>query len=186
MNKKELTHAISHKTRLSKDQSAKALNEILSALTAALAKGEEVKINDFGAFQVTSKGERKGRNPQTGEAITIASSKAPQFKAAKVLKDIVNQRDFIENFVSAGKVTEQEAEMLRFVVAESRKAKEASAHPDELVIVETQKIADAVGLDFREAEIIANRLISKRILNTEVYTSQIDSVFLRGNYRKYL
>ena len=186
MNKKELIQAISYKTQLSKDQSAKALNEILTALTSALAKGQEVKINDFGAFQVTSKSERKGRNPQTGEAITIASSRSPQFKAAKVLKDIVNQRDFIENFVSAGKVTEQEAEMLRFVVAESRNAKEAGANPDEPAIIETQKIADAVGLEFREAEIIANRLISKRILNTEVYTSQIDSVFLRGNYRKYL
>ena len=186
MNKKELIQAISHKTQLSKDQSTKALNEILSALTAALAKGQEVKINDFGAFQVTEKSERKGRNPQTGEEITIASSKAPQFKAAKVLKDIVNQRDFIENFVSAGKITEPEAAILRFVVEESRKAKEANANPDALAIIETQKIADAVDLDFRDAEIIANRLISKRILNTEVYTSQIDTVFLRGNYRKYL
>ena len=186
MNKKELIEAISHKTQLSKDQSATALTEILSAITAALAKGQEVKINDFGAFQVTEKSERKGRNPQTGEEITIASSKAPQFKAAKVLKDIVNQRDIIENLVSAGKITEQEAEILRFVVAENRKAKEAGANPDELAIIETQQIADAVNLSFREAEILANRLISKRILNTEVYTSQIDSVFLRGNYRKYL
>ena len=186
MNKKELIRAISHKTQLSKDQSAKALSEILSVLTVALAKGQEVKINDFGAFQVTSKGERKGRNPQTGEEITIASSKSPQFKAAKVLKDIVNQRDFIENFVSAGKVIEPEAEILRFVVAESRKAKETGTNPDELALIETQKIAEAVNLSFREAEIIVNRLISKRILNTEVYTSQIDTVFLRGNYRKYL
>lgn len=184
MNKKELVHAISHKTQLSKDQSAKTLTEILSAITSALAKGEEVKINDFGAFQVTTKSERKGRNPQTGEEITIAASKTPQFKAAKVLKDIVNERDFIDNFVSAGKITEQEAQILKFVVAESRSAKAAST--DEPTIVETQKIADAVNLAFRETEIIANRLISKRILNTEVYSSQIDSVFLRGNYRKYL
>ncbi len=183
MNKRELIQAISHKTQLPKDQSAKALNEIVSAITQALAQNEEVKINDFGAFQVTTKSERKGRNPQMGEEITIAASKAPQFKAAKVLKDIVNERDFIENFVAAGKITEQEAQILKFVVAESRNAKGAK---DELTIVETQKIADAVNLDFRETEIIANRLISKRILNTEVYSSQIDSVFLRGNYRKYL
>lgn len=184
MNKKELIQAISHKTHLSKDQSATALNEIVSAITAVLAENEEVKINDFGTFHVAAKSERQGRNPQTGEAITIAASKAPQFKAAKVLKDIVNARDFIENFVSAEKITEQEAQILKFVVAESRSAKQTN--PDELTIVETQKIADAVNLEFRETEIIANRLISKRILNTEVYSSQVDSVFLRGNYRKYL
>ncbi len=183
MNKKELIQAISHKTNLSKDQSTKVLNEIVSAITQALAKNEEVKINDFGTFQVMAKSERKGRNPQTGEEITIAASKALQFKAAKVLKDIVNERDFIENFVAAGKITDQEAQILKFVVAESRSAKAATEAP---TIVETQKIADAVNLEFREAEIIANRLISKRILNTEVYSSQIDSVFLRGNYRKYL
>lgn len=64
------------------------LNEILSSITTAFSDGEEVKINDFDAFQVAEKRGRKGLNPQTGEEITIVSSKSPQFKAAEVLKGI--------------------------------------------------------------------------------------------------
>ncbi|TWT27250.1 HU family DNA-binding protein [Planomicrobium sp. CPCC 101110] len=186
MNKTELIQAVSNKTKLPKDQASKALNEILSSITQALKSGEEVKINDFGAFQVAEKAERKGRNPQSGEEITIAASKAPQFKAAKTLKDAVNGRDWIEDLLAAEKLTEEEAKVLSFVVEENRKAKEADGESEERISVEVKDIADALELDFRETESIANRLIGKRILNTEVFTSQIDSVFLRANYRKYI
>lgn len=182
MNKKELIQAVSHKSKLTKDQAGKAVNEILAGISQALADGQEVKINDFGAFQVAEKKERKGRNPQTGEAISIPASKTPQFKAAKVLKDFVNQRDFIEKFLETGKVTDEEARVLRYVVEESRKA--GDDNPNK--IIETEKISQDLNIAFKDAEKIVNRLIGKRILNTEVYTSRIDSVFLRGNYRKYL
>lgn len=182
MNKKELINAVSNRSKLTKDHASKVVNEILNSISEALTKGEEVKINDFGAFQVASKSERKGRNPQTGEEITIPITKVPQFKAAKVLKDIVNHRDFIENFLETGKVTEEEARVLRYVVEESRKATDDSSKN----VIETEKISKDLNLSFRDAEKIANRLIGKRILNTEVFTSQIDAVFLRANYRKYL
>jgi nucleoid DNA-binding protein len=182
MNKKELIQAVSHKSNLTIGQAGKVVNGIFVNISQALADGQEVKINDFGAFQVAEKKERKGRNPQTGEEITIPSSKAPQFKAAKVLKDFVNQRDFIEKFLETGKVTGEEARVLRYVVEESRKA--ADDNPNK--IIETEKISQDLNMDFKDAEKIVNRLIGKRILNTEVYTSQIDSVFLRGNYRKYV
>jgi nucleoid DNA-binding protein len=186
MNKTELIKEVSHKTKLSKDQAGKAVNEILNSITSALQSGEEVKINDFGAFQVTEKSERKGRNPQTGEEITIASSKTPQFKAAKTLKDSVNQRDFIESFLAAGKLNEEEARVLAYVVEENRKAKETGGNSDELVFVEVKDMAEALKLDFKETESIANKLIMKRILNTMVYYSEVDSVYLRANYRKYV
>lgn len=182
MNKKELIQAVSHKSKLTKDQAGKAVNEILAGISQALAYGQEVKINDFGAFHVAEKKERKGRNPQTGEAISIPASKTPQFKAAKVLKDFVNQRDFIEKFLETGKVTEEEARVLRYVVEESRGTRDDNPNK----IVETEKIAKDLNISFKDAERIVNRLIGKRILNTEVYTSQIDNVFLKGNYRKYL
>lgn len=182
MNKKELIQKVADKSKLTKDQAGKAVNDIIVEITEALSNGQEVKINDFGAFQIAEKKERKGRNPQTGEEITIPSSKAPQFKAAKVLKDFVNQRDFIEKFLGTGKVTEEEARVLRYVVEESKKA--ADDNPNK--IIETDKISQDLNISFKDAEKIVNRLIGKRILNTEVYTSQIHNVFLRGNYRKYL
>lgn len=183
MNKKELVQAISHKSKISKDQAAKVINEITAGIAQALTGGEEVKINDFGTFQVTEKKERKGRNPQTGEEITIAASKAPQFKAAKVLKDIINQKSFIENFLVTGKLNAEEARVLTYVFEESRKAKESS---EETMRVKVAEIAEALEMDFTETEMIASRLIGKKILNTKVFTSQIEEVFLRGNYRKYL
>ncbi|TWT01847.1 HU family DNA-binding protein [Planomicrobium sp. CPCC 101079] len=186
MNKTELIQAVSNKTKLSKDQASKAVNEILGSITQALQNSEEVKINDFGAFQVAEKSERKGRNPQTGEEITIAASKSPQFKAAKTLKDAVNGRDWIEDLLAAGKLTEDEAKVLSFVVEENRNTKEAGGNSEERILVEVKDIAESLELDFRETESIANRLIGKRILNTEVFTSQIDTVFLRANYRKYI
>ncbi|PSL36217.1 nucleoid DNA-binding protein [Planomicrobium soli] len=186
MNKTELIKEISNKTKLSKDQATKAVNEIMASITHALQNGEEVKINDFGAFQVTEKNERKGRNPQTGEEITIPSSKAPQFKAAKTLKDAVNGRNWIEELLAAGKVTDEEAKVLAFVVEENRKAKEENRNLDDLVVVETKKAAKAIELDFKETEMIVNRLIGKRILNTQNYTSEIDSVYLRAGYRKFI
>lgn len=186
MNKKELVQAISHRSKISKDQAAKVLNEITSRITEALTKGEEVKINDFGTFQLAEKKERKGRNPQTGEEITIAASKAPQFKAAKVLKDILNEKSFIEKFVSTGKLNEEEASVLTYVFEKSRKAKEAGEDAKEGKLVEVKVIAEKLGMEYPEAEMIASRLIGKKILNTKVFTSQIEEVFLRGNYRKYL
>ena len=186
MNKKELTQAISNRSKVSKDQSAKVINEITASITKALVNSEEVKINDFGTFQITEKKERKGRNPQTGEEIAIPASKAPQFKAAKVLKDIINEKSFIENFVSTGKLNEEEACVLTYVFEESRKVKEARENSEEVMLVEVKKIAEVLEMDFKETEMIASRLIGKKILNTKVFTSQIEEVFLRGNYRKYL
>lgn len=186
MNKKELIQAVSHKSHITKDQAAKVVNEITGSITQALIKGEEVKINDFGTFGVTDKKERKGRNPQTGEEITIPASKTTQFKAAKVLKDILNEKSFIEKFVETGKLNEEEARVLTYVFEESRKAKESGGNAKDAAIVEVKKAAEALDMDFKETEMITSRLIGKKILNTKIFTSQIEEVFLRGNYRKYL
>ena len=63
----------------------------LEAITDALAEGERVQLVGFGSFEVKARAERLGRNPQTGEAVAIPASKSPVFKAAKSLKDAVNQ-----------------------------------------------------------------------------------------------
>ena len=91
MNKAELVIAIAEKTQMTKKDSGAALVAALEAITDALAEGERVQLVGFGSFEVKARAERLGRNPQTGEAVAIPASKSPVFKAAKSLKDAVNQ-----------------------------------------------------------------------------------------------
>ena len=63
---------------------------MFSAITDALANGETVTLTGFGTFTVRSREARQGRNPRTGESITIAASRVPAFKAGKALRDAVN------------------------------------------------------------------------------------------------
>ena len=66
------------------------MDGLLKAIETALKAGDSVALIGFGAFEVKARAERSGRNPQTGEVITIAASKVPSFKAGKSLKDAVN------------------------------------------------------------------------------------------------
>lgn len=90
MNKKELVKAISEKLEITQKAAGEQLDVILDVITEELVNGGEVKITGFGTFSVAERAEREGRNPATGETIQIAASKAPKFKAAKALKDVVN------------------------------------------------------------------------------------------------
>ena len=90
MNKTELVAAIAEKAELSKKDSEKALTAFVEAVTEELQKGEKVQLVGFGTFEVSKRAAREGRNPQTGEPMPIAASKAPKFKAGKALKDLVN------------------------------------------------------------------------------------------------
>ena len=65
----------------------KAFTDVISE---ELVKGEKIQIVGFGTFEVTERAARDGRNPKTGEIMTIAASKTPKFKAGKALKDMVN------------------------------------------------------------------------------------------------
>ncbi|NLA84849.1 MAG: HU family DNA-binding protein [Clostridiales bacterium] len=89
MNKSELIAAIAEKSELTKKDAEKAVNAFVSVVTEALANNERVQLVGFGTFEVRERAERKGRNPQTKEEITIPASKAPVFKAGKALKESV-------------------------------------------------------------------------------------------------
>ncbi|MBQ1688103.1 MAG: HU family DNA-binding protein [Lachnospiraceae bacterium] len=91
MNKAELVAAIAEKTELSKKDSEKALKAFIDVVTEELTQGEKIQLVGFGTFEVAERPAREGRNPQTGETMKIAASKAPKFKAGKALKDAVNQ-----------------------------------------------------------------------------------------------
>ena len=87
MNKSELIESIAESADLTKSDAGRALDAVIEAITYALRKGETVSLVGFGSFGVKERAERQGRNPQTGEAITIKSAKIPSFKAGKALKD---------------------------------------------------------------------------------------------------
>ncbi len=90
MNRVELVAAIAEKAGLSKKDSDAALKAFVDAVAEELKKGGKVQLVGFGTFEVSERGAREGRNPQTGETMTIAASKAPKFKAGKALKDALN------------------------------------------------------------------------------------------------
>ena len=92
MNKSELIDAIAKSSDISKASAGNALDGALSAIKAALKKGQSVTLVGFGTFKVGKRAARTGRNPQTGKAIAIKASKAPVFKAGKGLKDLVNKK----------------------------------------------------------------------------------------------
>ncbi len=90
MNKAELIDAVAEAADLPKASATRAVDALLDNITGALKKGDQVTIVGFGTFVVRSRAARSGRNPQTGETIQIAASRAPAFKPGKALKDAVN------------------------------------------------------------------------------------------------
>lgn len=90
MNKTQLVEAVAQKSGLNKKEAEAAINAMTAAITDALKAGDKVQLVGFGTFEVKALAERTGRNPKTGEAMTIAASKKPAFAAGKALKDAVN------------------------------------------------------------------------------------------------
>lgn len=90
MNKAELIDAIAESADLTKADAGRALDAVVDAITDALKKGDTVSLVGFGSFGVKERAERQGRNPQTGDTITIKAAKIPSFKCGKALKDAVN------------------------------------------------------------------------------------------------
>ena len=91
MNKAELVDAMAAESKLTKADSQRALEAIVSATTKALKKSDRVALVGFGSFSVAKRAARTGRNPQTGKAIKIAAKKVAKFKAGAELKKLVNK-----------------------------------------------------------------------------------------------
>jgi len=90
MNKQDLISAVAESSGLTKNDATKAVEGVFDAITGALKKGDEVRLVGFGTFSVTQRKASTGRNPRTGETMTIKASAQPKFKAGKGLKDSVN------------------------------------------------------------------------------------------------
>lgn len=90
MKKIELIEAVAEKTGLTKADSTRAIDATFEAITKALKKGDKIPLVGFGTFGVSQRKAREGRNPRTGEKVTIAARKAVTFKAGNALKDAIN------------------------------------------------------------------------------------------------
>ncbi|WAR44504.1 HU family DNA-binding protein [Methylomonas rapida] len=90
MNKSELIDSIAQHANLTKAEAGKALDGLIHSIENTLKQGDSVALVGFGTFELKHRGERKGRNPQTGAEITIAAATVPSFKPGKALKEAVN------------------------------------------------------------------------------------------------
>lgn len=90
MKKVELVEAVAEAAGLTKTDATKAIDATFAVITEALVKGDKVPVVGFGTFDVSKRAAREGRNPRTGEKVTIAARKAVTFKPGTALKDAVN------------------------------------------------------------------------------------------------
>ncbi len=91
MNKGDLINKIAERAGISKAQAGEALNAVVDSIQGALKDGDKVSLIGFGTFSVSSRAERQGRNPQTGESITIEAKNLVKFKPGKELSDSINK-----------------------------------------------------------------------------------------------
>ena len=89
MNKTELVSKVVEQTGVDKKAAEKVINATFDAIAGALKEGDKVQLMGFGAFEVRERAAHTGRHPKSGEAIEIAASKSPVFKAGKTLRDNV-------------------------------------------------------------------------------------------------
>ena len=90
MNKQELIGTVADMSGLTKGDATKAVEAVFDAISGSLKKGDDVRLVGFGTFSISKRKASTGRNPRTGEPMTIKASTQPKFKAGKGLKDSVN------------------------------------------------------------------------------------------------
>jgi len=90
MTKADIVEKVADDFQVTKRDAQSMVESVFSILKETLETGEDVKISGFGKFEVKQKNDRRGRNPQTGEAITIAARKVLAFKPSTMLRDGVN------------------------------------------------------------------------------------------------
>lgn len=91
MTKADIFEKVSENTGISKKESAELVEAVFALIKSTLETGEKLKIAGFGNIEVKQKAYRRGRNPQTGEAITIEARRILTFKPSNVLKAAINQ-----------------------------------------------------------------------------------------------
>lgn len=91
MTKVDIVEKIRNELGFQKKESAELLESVFTLMKDTLATGEAIKLSGFGSLVVKQKNNRRGRNPQTGETITIGSCRILTYKVSSVLKDAINK-----------------------------------------------------------------------------------------------
>jgi DNA-binding protein HU-beta len=89
MNKSDLIDALRDATGVTRADAERSVEAVINSIVGALKGGDQVSIAGLGIFEAKMRAGRTGRNPRTGEAITIPAMRVPKFRAAKALKDAV-------------------------------------------------------------------------------------------------
>jgi DNA-binding protein HU-beta len=89
VNKTELIGVVAEKAEMSKKDTEKVISAVFESIMDGLSKGDKVQLVGFGTFEVRERKQREGRNPATGETITIPALNVPVFKAGKAFKEKV-------------------------------------------------------------------------------------------------
>ena len=90
MTKAELVEKVSEKIEMPKKDTEVIVNTVFKSITNALSKGEKVELRGFGSFRLRMRNSREGRNPKTGDTVTIPAKKIPFFKPGKELSELVD------------------------------------------------------------------------------------------------
>ncbi|WP_269452756.1 HU family DNA-binding protein [Phormidesmis priestleyi] len=93
MNKGELIDAIAEKAEVSKKDADVVLTALIDSIVEAVSAGEKVSLVGFGSFEPRDRQAREGRNPKTGDKMTIAATRIPAFSAGKAFKEKVAPSD---------------------------------------------------------------------------------------------
>lgn len=90
INKQQLVKAIAELSNLTQTDAGRGLDALIKTIETALKAGDSISLVGFGSFAVKDRAERIGRNPKTGQELTISACRVPGFKPGKGLKDAVN------------------------------------------------------------------------------------------------
>jgi len=92
MTKADIVERMNAELGFTKKESLELLESVLSIIKSTLEAGKDVKVSGFGKFEVKQKRDRRGRNPQTGDSITIDARRVTTFKPSTILRDAINQQ----------------------------------------------------------------------------------------------
>src|SRR5206468_10300763 len=90
MTKAELVEDVARAAELTKKDAERLVEIVFESIIDSLNQGEKIELRGFGSFRVRERGARRGRNPKTGETVSIPAKRVPYFKAGKELKELIN------------------------------------------------------------------------------------------------
>jgi integration host factor subunit beta len=90
MTKAELVEDVAEAAELTKKDAERLVEIVFESIIETLNQGEKIELRGFGSFRVRERGARRGRNPKTGDPVSIPAKRVPYFKPGKELKELIN------------------------------------------------------------------------------------------------